>query len=142
MIRKGRVPPGDEILDQAEAPGENRSPLAVHKEIILSGDRIDRASNAVEEHSGEPIVTIVLDQRGKETFADITRENIHRRLAIVLGKKILSAPMIQMPILGGEIEISGDFTSEAAANLAVQLSRGALPAPFRVLELHVMRGPK
>lgn len=71
---------------------------------------------------------------GARQFAEVTRENVGKPLAIVLDNKVISAPVIREPILGGRGQISGNFTSASAQDLAVLLRAGALPAPLKVIE--------
>jgi protein-export membrane protein SecD len=74
------------------------------------------------------------DTVGAKEFGDVTKDNVGRRFAIVLDKKILSAPVIQEAILGGTGQISGNFTSQSANDLALLLRAGALPAPLKPIE--------
>ncbi len=81
-----------------------------------------------------PIVNFRFDSVGARQFGDVTKANVGRRFAIVLDNKVISAPVIREPILGGSGEISGSFTSQSANDLAVLLRAGALPAPLKVIE--------
>jgi preprotein translocase subunit SecD len=80
------------------------------------------------------VVSFRFDTLGGKMFGDATRENVGRQLAIVLDGKVISAPVIREPILGGSGIISGSFTTEQANDLALLLRAGALPAPLTVIE--------
>ncbi|RME62760.1 MAG: protein translocase subunit SecD [Alphaproteobacteria bacterium] len=127
-IARGRVPPGSEILPMADGTGA----MAVKKRVMVSGDQLRDAQPSFQQ--GLPVVAIRFDTTGGKRFADVTKENVGRPFAIVLDGKIISAPRINEPILGGAAVISGSFTVESANQLAVLLRSGALPADLTVLE--------
>src|SRR5690554_8048194 len=87
---------------------------------------------AFNQDTSEPVVNFKLDSDGTRLFADITRQNIGRPLAIVLDNQVITAPVIRSVIAGGSGEISGAFTTAEASNLALLLRAGALPAPLNV----------
>jgi len=113
---------------------ENNNKLRVNKRIILSGDNLSNAKPAIDNRSNETIVSFTLDRVGAKKFARITTDNVGKRLAIVLDNKIISAPQIREPILGGSGQISGNFTFQSATDLALLLRSGALPAPLNIIE--------
>jgi preprotein translocase subunit SecD len=80
------------------------------------------------------VVTFRFDAAGAKRFGDATRENVGKPFAIVLDNKVISAPIIREPILGGSGVISGSFTVQSASDLALLLRAGALPAPISILE--------
>ena len=84
--------------------------------------------------SNEPVVTFSLDRVGAKKFAKVTSNNIGEQLAIVLDKKIISAPTIQDTIIGGSGQITGNFTFQSATDLALLLRSGSLPAPLAIVE--------
>jgi preprotein translocase subunit SecD len=86
-------------------------------------------------------VNIRFDSVGAKEFADITKENVNRRFAIVLDKKVLTAPSIREPILQGSAQITGSFTVQSANDLAVLLRAGALPAPLKPIDQRTV-GPE
>ena len=132
---RGIVPIGDELLPQETKAGQPPlPPLVVQKRIMVSGDRLTNAQAGFNQQTSEPNVSFRFDSVGARQFGDVTKTNTGRRFAIVLDKKIISAPVIREPILGGQGEISGSFTSETANDLAVLLRAGALPAPLKVIE--------
>ncbi|MBU3917543.1 protein translocase subunit SecD, partial [bacterium] len=122
---------------------ENRDPLTkevlstqpwlLEKKILLHGDRI-RDSRVRFSETGQASVSLSLDDAGKDEFRDITRNSIGRLLAIVLDGKVQSAPRINEEIAGGEAVITGSFSPEEAAELALVLRSGALPAPIIINE--------
>ena len=84
--------------------------------------------------NNEPVVSFKFDTAGARRFGDATRENVGKPFAIVLDNKVISAPVIREPILGGSGIISGSFTVQSASDLALLLRAGALPAPITILE--------
>ena len=87
-----------------------------------------------DNRTNEPVVSFRFDTAGGKRFADVTRKNVNKPFAIVLDNKVVSAPVIREPILGGSGQISGGFTTEEANDLALLLRAGALPAPLVILE--------
>jgi len=129
-LAAGRVPPGTELL--ATADGAERIPI--YRKVELAGDRLENAQGGFEQRTGRPIVQFDFDGAGARAFANITRENVGRRFAIVLDNQILTAPVINEPIIGGSGQISGNFTVEQTQNLSAMLRGGALPAPLEIIE--------
>lgn len=107
--------------------------IAINKKPVLTGDML-RNAQATFDNYQRPAVSFVLNNRGAKIFAEFTRENKGKRLAIILDNKVLSAPNINGPIPGGEGSISGNFTISSANDLALMLRAGALPAPLKVIE--------
>jgi len=131
-VTQHRIPPNDELLEQeSERNGVKLPPLLVEKRVLIAGDRLKSAGWANNQQTGQVVVTFRFDNVGGREFADITRDNVNRRFAIVLDKKILTAPVIREPILGGSGEIEGNFTVQTANDLSVLLRAGALPAPLK-----------
>ena len=83
---------------------------------------------------GSPVVSFEFNNKGGRKFGKITTENIGKRLAIVLDKKIISSPNIREPITGGKGIITGQFTFQEVTDLAMLLRAGALPAPLNIIE--------
>lgn len=132
--QRGVIPPGDELLEQESGSGEKKPPLLVEKRVLVDGDRLKVVAWANNQDTGHVVVTFRFDKEGASAFADATKANIGRRFAVVLGDKVITAPEIREPILGGSGEIDGDFTVQSANNLATMMIAGALPPPFHVLE--------
>ena len=101
---------------------------------MVSGDRLTDAGAGFDSRTGQPVVTFRFDSVGAREFGNTTKENVGHRFAIVLDKQVLSAPVIQEPILGGSGQITGSFTTKTANNLAILLRAGALPAPLKIIE--------
>lgn len=120
-----------EQLPSSERPGEI---LSIERRVIVQGEDLIDAQPSFDSRSGEPIVNFKFNIRGAQRFGQVTTESVGRLLAIVLDKKVISAPRIQQPITGGQGQISGQFTVEAANNLAILLRAGALPAPLTIVE--------
>ncbi|HEV2562700.1 MAG TPA: protein translocase subunit SecD [Rhizomicrobium sp.] len=132
---KGIVPIGSEmLLQEPQKPGGQPIPVVVEKRVVVAGDRLTDARANFNQQTGEPVVTFRFDSVGARQFGDVTKENVNRRFAIVLDNKVISAPVIREPILGGSGEISGNFTTQSATDLSVLLRAGALPAPLKILE--------
>ena len=106
----------------------------VSKRVILSGDNLINAKPSFDNKNNETIVSFTLDRVGSKKFAKATTNNVGRRLAIILDNKIISAPQVREPILGGNGQISGNFTFQSATDLALLLRSGALPAPLTIIE--------
>lgn len=131
----GIVPIGSVLLYQEpRQKGEPPEPIVVEKRVMVAGDRLTDARANFNQQTGEPVVTFRFDSVGAREFGDVTKENVNRRFAIVLDNKVISAPVIREPILGGSGEISGNFTVQSANDLSVLLRAGALPAPLKILE--------
>ena len=122
--------PGVTLLPLRDGTGE----ISVYDEVALSGNRLDVAATGFEPDTGQPMVTFDFDRQGGAAFAEITAANIGQRFAVVLDGEVLTAPVIQQAIPGGQGQITGDFTLEEAQTLAVLLTSGALPASLEVIE--------
>ncbi|MBK1697751.1 protein translocase subunit SecD [Rhodovibrio salinarum] len=130
----GDVPPGSEVLpsDEAGPEGQPTRQYVVRKRIMVSGENLTDAQPTFQQ--GQPVVSFTFDTVGAKRFGETTQENVGRPFAIVLDGKVISAPVIREPILGGQGVISGDFTVQEANDLALLLRAGALPAPLTVVE--------
>ncbi len=107
---------------------------SVSKRIILNGDNLVDAKPRMDTQNNETIVSFTLDRVGAKKFARATTENVGKQLAIILDGKIISAPSIREPIVGGAGQITGNFTFQSATDLALLLRSGALPAPMNIIE--------
>lgn len=123
----------EEILDPVSKEVISRQSYVLEKKVLLTGDFI-RDARVNFDQNNIPYVSLSFDGIGTERFANITRRNRGRRLAIVLDDKVQSAPVIREAITGGEASISGRFTVEEAGNLALVLRSGSLPAPIDIRE--------
>ena len=129
------APSGTEFLPFQQGPEGGNARLCVEKDAPLTGEYIDDARAVPNpELPGSYLVTMKFNSQGGKIFANITRENKDRLMAIVLDDKIHSAPRINEPIEGGSAQITGNFTLTEANDLAVVLRAGSLPAPVTVLE--------
>lgn len=135
-LAQGIVPPGDEVLPYAEgsAPGGQPQVIAVKRLGGIKGDQLTDAKQAFEPKTNQAVVSITFNQQGGERFAQLTTENVNKRFAIILDGKVLSAPSINEPILGGSAQISGSFDVKSATQLAIALRSGALPVDLTVVE--------
>jgi len=108
--------------------------VIVSKRIILSGDNLVDAKPTMDTQTNETVVSFTLDRVGAKKFGKATSTGVGKRLAIILDGKIISAPSVREPIIGGSGQISGDFTFQSATDLALLLRSGALPAPLSIIE--------
>ncbi|MGI9401893.1 MAG: SecDF P1 head subdomain-containing protein [Rhizobiaceae bacterium] len=125
-----RVPPGTGIYPSSEEGIE----YLLKKRAFVSGEDLVDAQPSFDQRSNEPVVTFQFNHSGARRFGKVTRDNLSRRFAIVLDHEVISAPIIQEPILGGTGQISGNFTVEEANNLSILLRSGALPASLDIIE--------
>ena len=135
--QRGIAPIGDEILPvQDKNPHAFPQMIVVEKRVMVAGDRLVDASSGFDSRTGEPTVNFRFDSVGAREFGDVTKAYPpqSQRFAIVLDKQVISAPVINEPILGGSGQISGSFTTQSANDLAILLRAGALPAPLKVIE--------
>ena len=113
---------------------EDGTEAIVSKRIVLSGDNLIDAQPRMDNQSNETVVSFNLDRVGAKKFAKATSSNVGKKLAIILDGKIISAPSIREPIIGGTGQITGNFTFQSATDLALLLRSGALPAPLNIIE--------
>lgn len=113
---------------------ETLIPILLENKVLMTGDMVKDAQVRIGGNFNEPYVSIDMTSRGGKVFAHITEKNVNRRMAIVLDEVVRSAPVIRERILGGSAQISGTFTHEEAADLAIVLRVGALPAPVDIIQ--------
>jgi preprotein translocase subunit SecD len=128
-VRQGRAPAGSEVAPMADGSGM----IAVKRRVMVSGDQISKADQSFDEN-GRPDIQIVFDSAGARRFGRTTQENVGKPFAIILDGKVLSYPTIESPILGGNAQITGNFTVQSAHDLAVSLASGKLPVKLNVIE--------
>jgi preprotein translocase subunit SecD len=116
----------------------NGQPLVLKKQIILTGENLTDAQPGFDAQTQEPVVNLTLDGKGARIFRDITRENIGKRMAIVLFEKgrgeVVTAPVIRSEIGGGRVQISGRMTTVEANDVSLLLRAGSLAAPMEIIE--------
>ena len=132
-VARGVAPPGSEIVPYAD-PAQGVPAIAVKRLGGIRGDMLTNAQQTNNQQSNEPVVSITFNTEGGAKFARLTTENVNKPFAIILDGKVLSAPNINEPILGGSAIISGNFTTESANQLAIALRSGALPVDLKVVE--------
>ena len=134
-VAQGIAPPGSEIVPCVDPQACRGQPaIAVYRLNGIKGDRLTNAVQSNDQRTNEPVVSITFDQQGGAKFAKLTTDNVNKPFAIILDGKVLSAPNINEPILGGSAQISGSFTIESANQLAIALRSGALPVDLKVVE--------
>jgi len=134
QLHAGQAPIGSEVLPIAGEEPDGR--IAVQRRRLIDGRMIVDARTEYDEQ-GQPTVIVRFDEAGSRRFARATADNVGAQFAIVLDNVVLSAPVIREPILGGEAQISGSFTVEAANQLAISLRSGPLPIDLVVVEERV-----
>ena len=132
---QGQVPLGAKLLQEQDERGS--SPILVRNNVVLTGEYITDAGPDRDEY-GKPAVRIELDARGSRIFQQLTRENIGKRMAILLIEKgkeeVVTAPVIRGEIPNGRVQITGNFSADEANNVALLLRAGALAAPMEIIE--------
>ncbi len=128
----GRVPPGAQLLEASNPEPGEQTHYIVKRKVEVSGENLVDSQPTFQD--GQPVVSFRFDTVGSKRFGRTSTENVGRPFAIVLDNKVISAPVIREPILGGTGIISGSFTVASANDLALLLRAGALPAPLVVLE--------
>ncbi len=130
---QGQVPFDDDLYTE-----RNGMPILVKKTVLLTGDYITDASPGFDQQSGQAAVHVNLDSRGARMFRDVTRENVGKRMAILLVEKgkteVITAPVIREEIGGGRVQITGMESAQEASDTALLLRAGALAAPMDIVE--------
>lgn len=136
---RGPVPFGSERY--LERSGQ---PIIVKKQVVLTGENLTDAQPGFDGQTQEPTVNLTLDAKGSRIFKDITRENVGKRMAIILFEKnkgeVVTAPVIRSEIGGGRVQISGRMTTAEANDTALLLRAGSLAAPMEIIEEYTI-GP-
>ncbi len=132
-LASGRVPFG--LVKYTDRDGR---PLLLRRQVILTGENLQDAQPGRDQQTQEPTVNLTLDSKGARIFRDVTRDNIGKRMAIVLfenGKgEVVTAPVIRSEIPGGQVQISGSMTAQEAADVSLLLRAGSLAAPMHIIE--------
>ncbi|MBI3523828.1 MAG: protein translocase subunit SecD [Betaproteobacteria bacterium] len=130
---KGQPPLGDELYTE-----RGGRPLLVRKQVVLTGERLTDAQPGFDSQTHEPSVNMTLDSAGARIFKDISRENIGKRMAILLIEKgkgeVVTAPVIRGEIGGGRVQITGRMSTVEASDIALLLRAGSLAAPMDIIE--------
>jgi len=129
----GQPPFGSDIYTERSG-----GPLLVRRQVVLTGDRINDAQPGFDQRNNEPAVHVNLDGAGARIFKEVTRENVGKRMAIVLVEKgkaeVITAPVIREEIGGGRVQISGRMNTREANDIALLMRAGALAAPMEIVE--------
>ncbi len=133
QLAQGNVPFGDEKFTDRDG-----RPILVKRRVILTGDNLNDAQPGFDSQTQEPTVNLELDNRGARIFQEVTRENVGKRMAILLFEKgkgeVVTAPVIRQEIGGGRVQISGNMTTVEATDTALVLRAGSLAAPMEIVE--------
>lgn len=132
-IEAKRIPPGSKLMSEkrGKPPNTQEIPIVIKERAIITGDMLEKAQGTFDSQSQLPIISFKFNAQGSRRFADITKNNVGKRFAAVLDDKVITAPVIKSPILGGSGIIEGDFTIEEANETAVLLNSGALFVPLK-----------
>ncbi|MCJ7421494.1 protein translocase subunit SecD [Sphingomicrobium astaxanthinifaciens] len=143
QLNAGRAPVGSEIAPYPDAPlglpfvgystADGVPVIALKRRVIVSGDQLANAQQSFDQ-DGNPVVSLTFNSQGARRFGRVTQENVQKPFAMLLDGAVLSAPNINEPILGGQAQISGNFTVDSANDLAIALSSGKLPVKLDVVE--------
>jgi preprotein translocase subunit SecD len=129
----GQVPFGSDLYTDRSGV-----PVLVRRQVVLTGDRINDAQSGFDQRSNEPAVHVSLDGAGARIFKEVTRENVGKRMAIVLVERgrteVITAPVIREEIGGGRVQISGRMSTREANDVALLMRAGALAAPMEIVE--------
>ena len=133
-LATGRPPAGLEVFTE-----RGGGPILLRRDVVLTGENLTDAQAGFDsQNPGEPAVHLTLDSKGARIFRDVTRENIGKRMAILLVEKgkgeVITAPVIRGEIPGGRVQISGRMSTVEAADTALLLRAGSLAAPMEIIE--------
>lgn len=113
-------------------------PLLLRRQVILTGENLQDAQPGRDQQTQQASVNLTLDAKGARIFRDVTRNNINKRMAIVLFEnnqgEVVTAPVIRSEIPGGQVQITGSMNAQEAADIALLLRAGALAAPMSIIE--------
>lgn len=140
----GTIPEDEELLTEKKVDQTtgmvSEIPLVVKKKAMITGELLTDAQVRIDSQFNQPYVAIEFNSTGARLFDQVTAANVGKRFAIVLDNTIYSAPVIRERISGGSAQISGSFTEKEAADLAIVLRAGSLPAPVKIIQ-NVTVGP-
>ncbi|MFA5521504.1 MAG: protein translocase subunit SecD [Castellaniella sp.] len=132
-LREGTVPFGLERYSDRDG-----HPLLLRRQVILTGENLQDAQPGRDQQTQQPSVNLTLDSKGARIFRDVTRNNINKRMAILLFEnnkgEVVTAPVIRTEIPGGQVQITGSMNAQEAADIALLLRAGALAAPMNIIE--------
>ena len=133
QLSQGTVPFGTERFKDREGRD-----ILVKRQVVLTGDNLNDAQPGFDNQTHEPTVNLTLDAKGARIFKDVTRENVGKRMAIILFEKgkgeVVTAPVVRQEIGGGRVQISGRMTTVEATDTALLLRAGSLAAPMEIIE--------
>ena len=129
----GPVPFGSERFTE-----KGQAPIILYRQVVLTGENLTDAQPGFDSQTQQPTVNLTLDAKGARIFKDVTRDNVGKRMAIVLFEKgkgeVVTAPVIRSEIAGGRVQISGQMTTQEASDQSLLLRAGSLAAPMEIIE--------
>lgn len=132
-LANGTVPFGLQVFQDTSGV-----PVLVRRQVLLTGENLENAQSGRDQQTGEATVNLKLDAKGARIFRDLTRDNVGKRIAILLFEngvgQVVTAPVIRQEIPNGQVQISGSMTAQQAADTALLLRAGSLAAPMQIIE--------
>src|SRR5690606_33381318 len=132
-LSSGNVPFGLERYTDTDG-----RPLLLRRQVVLTGENLQDAQPGRDQQTQQPSVNLTLDAKGARIFRDVTRDNIGKRMAILLFEnnkgQVVTAPVIRSEIPGGQVQISGSMNAQEASDIALLLRAGSLAAPMSIIE--------
>jgi preprotein translocase subunit SecD len=129
----GNVPAGLELFNDRDG-----IPVLVKKEVVLTGERITDAGPGIDNQTGKSVVSLILDGQGAKIFKKITRENVGKKIALILIDKkiteVITNPVIRGEIGGGRVQITGMENAQEATDISLLLRAGSLATPMEIVE--------
>lgn len=132
-FREERTEQERNAIREAQKKGERLDEDPYFASTPLSGRHVKKANIDFDPTTYKPYVILELTDEGSKIFAELTRKNVGKRLAIYLDGAPISAPVVQEEITGGKAQISGNFTPESAKTLAGRMNAGAIPVPISLI---------
>lgn len=128
----------DSVKDMRDGRVESERPIVL-KKTVLTGADLKGAYPSFDQY-GNPVVDIEFNDKGAQLFAEVTGRSVNKPLAIILDKRIISAPNVREPIPSGRAQISGSFKAEDVRDMVIKLKAGSLPIPVNMVETRIV-GP-
>jgi preprotein translocase subunit SecD len=133
LVTNAPLPDDSAVLPYAE-DNQGIGKIAVRTDDVLTGDQLIDARMEFDQQTNQPGIAIQFDGAGSKHFAKLSTENVNKRFAIILDNQVISAPVFNEPIMGGQARISGSFSSDSASQLAISLRSGKLPVALKVIQ--------
>lgn len=123
-----------QFMEEKLIDNKTATPTATFLPTNLTGKDVKKASLTFSSQDGKPQVALSFTDKGTKLFAEITKRNINKPLAIVIDNQLITAPIVQQEITDGNAVITGNFTVDEAKKLSIAINSGALPVPVKLIE--------